>query len=178
MTDASMFRLEQRRVATGMTIGFFVSLTAMIAAISADRAHGILSLQDRLPAFARAEFFVVIWLVAMIANVARMRFFSVDDIAGSSSTFESQRVEDARAVLQNTLEQVVLGVACHALLLISVPNSTYLVAVLAALFSVGRLFFWIGHSRGAAARSLGFALTFYPSLLCLVFVGARLFGNV
>jgi len=38
----------------------------------------------------------------------------------------------------------------------------------AVLFSIGRLLFFAGYARGAAARSLGFALTFYPTVGLLV----------
>jgi uncharacterized protein involved in response to NO len=43
-----------------------------------------------------------------------------------------------------------------------------LVPVLAALFCAGRLLFWLGYERGAAARAVGFGLTFYPSLAVLI----------
>ncbi len=35
---------------------------------------------------------------------------------------------------------------------------------LTGLFCVGRMLFWVSYRSGAAARSCGFALTFYPSL--------------
>ena len=50
------------------------------------------------------------------------------------------------------------------------------VPVAAVLFVAGRILFARGYSDGAAARSLGFALTFYPSVLMifLIVVGAIL----
>jgi hypothetical protein len=47
------------------------------------------------------------WLAAAIANVARLRFFSPDDIGGSSHSPGSQHIKDAGTILQNTLEQTV-----------------------------------------------------------------------
>ena len=44
----------------------------------------------------------------------------------------------------------------------------------AILFFLGRLLFWRGYSHGAPARALGFALTFYPTVVMLVLVVARL----
>ena len=36
------------------------------------------------------------------------------------------------------------------------------------LFLIGRITFFAGYARGAATRSFGFALTFYPSVMLLV----------
>jgi hypothetical protein len=36
---------------------------------------------------------------------------------------------------------------------------------LAALFSLGRLAFWIGYRHGAPWRAFGFAVTFYPTVV-------------
>ena len=44
------------------------------------------------------------------------------------------------------------------------PDGGALLITLAAMFGAGRLLFWWGYVRGAAARAFGFALTFYPSV--------------
>jgi len=44
----------------------------------------------------------------------------------------------------------------------------------AILFVFGRILFWRGYARGAPARALGFALTFYPTLAMLLTIGGRL----
>lgn len=36
------------------------------------------------------------------------------------------------------------------------------------LFSIGRWLFAAGYARGAGARALGFALTFYPTVAALL----------
>ena len=36
------------------------------------------------------------------------------------------------------------------------------------LFVIGRIAFFAGYARGAPARALGFALTFYPTVLLLL----------
>ena len=38
----------------------------------------------------------------------------------------------------------------------------------AFLFAIGRMLFIVGYRRGATGRSLGFALTFYPTVLLFV----------
>jgi uncharacterized MAPEG superfamily protein len=70
-----------------------------------------------------------------------------------------------QALIQNTLEQTVLAAFAYgAWLLIPPAGGARTVALCACLFSVGRLLFFVGYARGAAARSLGFALTFYPTV--------------
>ncbi|WP_293881194.1 MAPEG family protein [Sphingomonas sp.] len=126
---------------------------------------------ERMKIVARADLFVIIWLTAAIANVARLRFFSSDDIAGSSRSTGSQSVRDAGAILQNTLEQTVLAISVHFALAAEVHTLTPTAAgALAGLFSLGRLLFWIGYRHGAARRAFGFALTFYPNVGVLLFV--------
>ena len=122
------------------------------------------TLVERLFVVVRADVFILFWLAAMIGNVARLRFFSADDIGGSGSGFASMKVGYAKAVLENTLEQVVLAVPVHVALAVLVASSVPLIVALAALFTIGRLLFWLGYARGAEARAFGFALTFYPSL--------------
>ncbi|HET7411890.1 MAG TPA: MAPEG family protein, partial [Pararhizobium sp.] len=105
---------------------------------------------------------------AAIANVARMRFFSPQDIGGSSTGSASLAVRNARAILQNTLEQVVLAVPVHVALAAVFVTSVPLVFALTVLFAVGRILFWIGYPIGAPARSFGFALTFYPTMVGVI----------
>ena len=44
------------------------------------------------------------------------------------------------------------------------------VPVAVILFVIGRVLFWRGYAHGAPARALGFALTFYPSVVMLVVI--------
>ena len=52
------------------------------------------------------------------------------------------------------------------------PTQRLSVLPLAAIsFGIGRVLFFVGYRKGASFRALGFAMTFYPSvlmLLCLV----------
>lgn len=113
----------------------------------------------------------------MLTHVARLRFFSADDVAGSDSGIATAEVGRAKALLQNTLEQVVLAVPVHVTLAVLVASSVPLTIALAALFAIGRLLFWIGYAKGARARAFGSALTFYPTLaglLIAVFAAVKL----
>lgn len=103
-------------------------------------------------------------LILAIGNVARLRFFSREDIDAAVGTSPTLPVRRASAVLQNTLEQAVLAIGTYALLALARPGSAGSLIALATLFAVGRSLFWWGYARGAASRALGFALTFYPSV--------------
>jgi hypothetical protein len=150
-------------MAAAMCITVLVSATCVYRG-----AAGPTALAERLTVVAAADVFVLCWLAVAIGNVARLRFFSEDDIAGSGSGVATAQVGRAKAVLQNTLEQVVLAVPVHAALAVLVASSVPLIVALAALFAAGRVLFWVGYARGAEARAFGFALTFYPSVAGLI----------
>lgn len=158
---------EQRGVALRMVAALCV--TILVAATCLQRGDAAPTrLAERLIVTAKADLLVLCWLAAAIGNVARLRFFSAVDIAGSGSGTATAKVGRTNAVLQNTLEQVALAVPIHVALALLVASSMPLIIAFAALFAIGRLLFWIGHARGAKARAFGFALTFYPSLAGLV----------
>ena len=161
------FQREQRGVALGMIaalcVAILVTAACMYLSVPSSRA-----LSDRLIAVARADLLVICWLAATIGNVARLRFFSADDIAGSATTTGTADVYRAKAVLQNTLEQVALAIPIHLALAVLVESSEPLIIALATLFATGRFLFWIGYANGARYRAFGFALTFYPSVAGLI----------
>lgn len=172
MPTDKTFRDEQRRVAFGMAMA--LAITAAVLALTASWGSSwgsttipVLPVAARLQAALRADLFVVPWLAAAIANVARLRFGSIEDIAGSSAGAGSQPVRDAVAILQNTAEQVVLAVLTHLVCAAVLARPTAMLIALAALFCAGRALFWVGYKRGAAGRAFGFALTFYPTVAAL-----------
>ncbi len=175
MTTSRNFAQEQRGVALRM--GMALCVTILVSATCLYRgAAAPTTLVERLTITARADLFVIGWLAATIGHVARLRFFSAEDIAGSGSGTATEEVARAKAVLQNTLEQVVLAVPVHVGLALLVASSMPLIVAFAALFGIGRLLFWTGYAKGAESRAFGFALTFYPSLAGLgiaVFATAR-----
>jgi len=167
MADTEEFRNAQRRVAIGMATAMGIALVAIAAALYLPEG-AIRPAGERLAIAARADVFVIVWLAAAIANVARLRFFSPQDMDGSGMSEATDKVRIGNAVLQNTLEQATLAIPVHLALAALLPRPAALIMVLVVLFSIGRALFWIGYRKGAAARAFGFALTFYPSLLSLV----------
>ncbi len=85
------------------------------------------------------------------------------------SPSESAAVRRSRAILQNTLEQVVLAVPAHlALASVLPPDRMAVLAALVALFVAGRVAFVIGYLAARAGRAFGFGLTFCPTIGALV----------
>lgn len=152
----------QRGVARGMAGAAGVGIVALLGAGWFDPGH---ALSERLRVLAVALVVPGLWSAAAIGNVARIRFFSPLSIDGGDA---DPAVAQGRAVAQNTLEQAVLAAIAYAALTLATDRSAFPVAALAICFTVGRVGFWMGYRRGAAARAFGFALTFYPSVLALL----------
>ena len=97
------------------------------------------------------------------------------DLGGSGLSVASQRARILQALLQNNLEQISLAVLVHLLWIVLMPPSSFAaVPMAAALCLLGRLCFSWGYGKGAAARSLGFALSFYSLLWLLVLMAGGL----
>ncbi|WP_315724132.1 MULTISPECIES: MAPEG family protein [unclassified Bradyrhizobium] len=167
MAEDAAFHREQRQVATGMAAAALIAVAAIGIALWQGSGPAQ-PLAARLATALRLDLFVIVWLLAAIGNVARLRFFSVQDIAGSATTVASEAVRRGNAILQNTLEQAVLAVAVHLGLAATLPYPDLLLVALVILFGLGRLLFWLGYARGAAGRAFGFALTFYPTAFSLI----------
>lgn len=126
---------------------------------------------DRLAFALWADTFIALWLAVSIALLARHRFFTPEDIDGGGLSQGSETAKVLQATLQNTLEQSVLAVLVHLAWATLMPVS-WIAAIPSAvvLFLLGRVLFLSGYRGGAPSRAVGFALTFYPTLLMLVLV--------
>jgi hypothetical protein len=155
------------RKQVGTAIGMAVGLVLTIAAFVWPGGPG--ARIDRVALWAACAASAVGWLALAVALQARHRFFSPADIDGAGLTAASARAQLLQALIQNTAEQTVLAALAYAAWLLATPTSSPGPAVhCAVLFSLGRLLFFAGYAHGAAARSLGFALTFYPTVGLLV----------
>lgn len=162
------FQQEQRGVARAMAAALVTAIVVLCGVMLATRTTAPTLFAARLQFALRVDVLVVAWLAAAIANVARLRFFSEQDIAGSSAGTASDAVRTAGAILQNTVEQAGLAVVTHLIVAATFDRSDMVIAALACLFVVGRALFWAGYGRGASGRAFGFALTFYPNILALL----------
>lgn len=166
-----MLTRKQRGVLAGMVGGVLLSIPGIGAAV-------IFAPRWLIPGspFPATIAFSLKWDVAVMACLAisigllaKHRFFTPEDIDGGGRSPGTARAHVLQSTLQNTLEQAVLALGVHSAWAVAMP-AAWLGAVPAAvaLFVIGRVLFWRGYGKGAAARSFGFALTFYPSVLMLL----------
>lgn len=108
-----------------------------------------------------------------IGFIANRRFLSEDAIDGGDNPGRAGMI--ASRYVQNTLEQAVLaGTVWLALAAVEPARAALLVPMLAALFGIGRIAFWIGYLLAPWARAFGFGLTFYPTAVALVWLIVRI----
>lgn len=156
-----------------MLISVVLSVVAIAAGIASSTGNA-LSLEAKLETAFQAGLVPVLWLALSIGNVARIRFLSANDIDAAISGEPSERLMIARAILQNTHEQATLAVVAYLAAALTFADTPTLLLILATLFSAGRALFWFGYSAGAVGRAIGFALTFYPSLVLLIVIAQTL----
>lgn len=171
MIEERSFRSDQRRVALAMTAGAITTVFALTAGALLDRKLGPLAFAEHVRFAITVDIVIVMWLAATVANTARLRFQSPEDVDGSVAGHGSQRVRNAASVTQNTTEQSVLAVASHGALAATFDAARGTIVACVILFSIGRLLFWMGYGGGATRRALGFALTYYPSVAALFLSG-------
>ena len=95
----------------------------------------------------------------------------------SSRTSESPALEINLRYNQNTLEQVVLAAIAWTGLALALPHEQLaLIPALAILFAAARALFWTGYLIAPGARAVGFALTFYPTVVAFFWLAARALG--
>lgn len=161
---------KQLGVARGMAIGAACTVAAIVGAAAWHPA--VLLPSDntvaRIAFAIKWELLPVLCLVAAVGRLARHRFFTREDIDGGGLSPGTQRAQMLQSILQNTLEQTVLASLAYLIWAVVMPHAWLAsIPAAAALFVLGRLLFSRGYERGAAARALGFALTFYPTVLML-----------
>ena len=165
--------VKQRGVLKGIIAGAAITFVVIVGAIlvgpmalSPEASAG-----ERLAFAICADAFIALWLGISVGLLARHRFFTPEDIDGGGLSSGSETANVLQSTLQNTLEQSVLAVLVHLAWSILMPVS-WISAIPAAvfLFLCGRVLFVRGYRGGAPSRAVGFALTYYPSVLMLIFV--------
>lgn len=159
----------QRGVALGAGAGLAISLAGLgTVALLQPVAPVPDTLAGRLALLALCALAAAATLAFCIARLASHRFGTPQDIDGSGLTAGSDRARLLQALLQNTLEQLMLALPVHAAWVVLAPARVLAaVPVAAAMFVTGRVLFFWGYGRGAPGRALGFALTFYPTVIML-----------
>jgi MAPEG family len=160
-------KIEQRRVRMGALPA--LAITLLVFFLAAWWTKGAAAEPEMMSIAVRAMLAPALCVVAAIGNVGNRRYFSATDIGAATKQERTPEIAIASAILANTLEQAFLTVVLYAALAMLLPQPGLLLAALATMFVVGRLFFAIGYSRGAGGRAFGFGLTFYPNAIGLMY---------
>ncbi len=162
---------KQQGVAKGMAAGGLTAIL-IIGLGAATNPFGFpaeLPMDDKIAVAVRSAAAPGLILAVAIARLAKHRFFTPEDIDAGAAQTSSSKAQMLQSMLQNTLEQAVLAVIAYGFWAVTMPSAWLSVCYLAAAaFVIARILFFVGYERGAPARSFGFALTFYPSLLILI----------
>lgn len=171
MSDATaqIGRSAQAGVTRGM--GIALGVTVALALIGYRRGDATM-LAVRGQTLGIAWLVLGLWVAAAIGDVARRRFASAKAIDGADGV--DPNVDAANAILRNTAEQALLAAIAYGALTLLDDHARVAVGLFVACFSAGRLLFWSGYRDGAAARALGFGLTFYPSIAALLIAALAL----
>lgn len=161
---------KQMLVGLGMMLAALVVLMAWVGPL---HPHVVLPLDSAGERIAFALKWLLVpgfTLLIGVGTVANRRFFSPDAMDGTRAP-ESRSLEINLRYNQNTLEQTLLVVISWPLLALLLPiGQLGLIPVLAVLFAVGRIAFWIGYLIAPWARAFGFGLTFYPTVAAYVWL--------
>ncbi len=162
---------KQSGVVKGMVSAMLVSIITITAAVllnpfSLGETQGIAM---RLEVLGLSLILPTCMLILCIGRLARFRFFSAVDIDGSGLSPGSEQATLLQSLLQNTLEQLVIAAAVYSAWCFIMPvHWLSAIALCSLAFVVGRICFFAGYHRGAAARAFGFALSFYPTVLLML----------
>ena len=140
------------------------------------------TLLDALVFTLRADLFILLWVVLAVGLVSRARRQSTADIRGAAFGVPSESIRIKTAFLHNTLEQAFVAIGLHLVLsTLFVGPALSLIVVAVVLFAIGRITFYRGYPRGAAARAFGMVTTVIPTLvilaLCLVALAKAAFTS-
>jgi len=160
---------ERRHVLRGITASFGLIAVWFAGAWALLPQPGIIDEAGARLAFAlRWDLAVVVCLVIAVGLIARHRFFR-NRIDGGWDP-QDRLLEIFRYNLANTAEQVLIAIPVHLAFAVTAPASALgLLPAAAVLFCLARVAFLAGYLSGQPTnRAVGFACTFYPSVLMLL----------
>lgn len=160
---------------TGVLRGMMIGTAIAVAVVVIGTWYNPLNINessdeiDRLGIAIKSALLPAVFLVISVARLAKHRFFTPEDIDGGGFSQDTERAKVLQSLLQNTMEQFCIAFVVYLAWAIVMPATWMSVVPLAAItFVIGRIMFFTGYEKGAPARSVGFTLAFYPSILMLI----------
>ena len=131
--------------------------------------------KPRLPTLLDRLVFTLRWLIVSLLSVfagifwvgnVRFRTSAINPLDPSGNKY----VEMCSRFLQNTVEQFLL----HSFSLVVLATylseeNMHLIPLLAVLFCIARLLFAVGYSIDPLMRGFGFCMTFYPTVMAIIY---------
>ncbi len=128
---------------------------------------------ERLAFLMRVMVFVSLPLLMGITSIAFQRL-DPRNVIGQKLRTDTPADINKRFVA-NTIEQLLLFFFVHAAMIYYAPvDEAISTILLASLFVVGRIIFWIGYHKDKFTRALGFGITFYPIFGAYLWVTVRI----
>lgn len=174
--ELTLKQLQVRILALGLPA--FVLCGAAAALVLRHEPNRSLSQAQALVLTARWLLVPALCLLVGVFFAAAWRFTHKDDNAGSAETC-SPILEIALRYNRNTLEQGFMAGAGWLALAVSFPHyAEAALPLLAGLFALGRISFWIGYLWARWARAFGFAVTVLPTSAVLIFLSVSLLMGI
>lgn len=174
-------RVQQRNVVVRGVAGALFSVAVLwIGYLALPQWFEFPTSQSESLVFAiQANTVCVLWVVIAIRMVSRGRLRSKADIDGSAFGPPSKALAIKVAFLQNTLEQAFVAVGANICLatLVKGPELSLIVGSV-ALFSIGRVTFYLGYPSGAPGRAFGIVVTMLPGVLGCLYIIGRLIAQL
>lgn len=121
---------------------------------------------ERMTFVLKLNLLLLLWLAGCVRAVSSKRFYSPADIRGSAFGPPSPAIAVRAAILQNSLEQIVLFFGATLILAALMRgNELVLAPFLVGIFLLGRITFAVGYAQGASGRAFGMALTAAPIIV-------------
>lgn len=128
---------------------------------------------ERFAFFMRIMIFVSLPLLLGIISIAFQRL-DPRNVIGQKLRTDTPADINKRYVA-NTIEQIILFFIVHSAMIYYAPQDDAISFVLlASLFIVGRLIFWVGYHKDKFTRALGFGITFYPIVGAYLWIIVRI----
>lgn len=176
-----MLTHEQIKVIKGIIVGAIISIISITYSIIYNPLGYTdnVTLSYRLDLFSYCMGFIILFYTIIIGRMARLRFFSQEDIQGHGISHSSKKAKIITAIIENTSEQTLLASCAYILCALNMPGSYLsILPCVATLFFIGRILFYFCYKYGAGARAVGFAITFYPTVITIFLTLIHLFTNI